>query len=45
MLVGVPTNHALGELDGGPVWEVIPGSTDEKVGKSEPKERKAIKCS
>lgn len=49
MLVGVPTNHTLEALDGGHVWEVIPGSMDEEVGESEPKGRvslrNTIKCS
>lgn len=49
MLVGVPTNHTLEALDGGHVWEVIPGSMDEEVGESEPKGRVSLrnpmKCS
>lgn len=43
MLVGVPTNHTLEALDGGHVWEVIPGSMDEEVGESEPKGRVSLR--
>lgn len=43
VLVGVPTNHTLGALHGGHVWEVAPGSMDEEVGESEPKGRKGSK--
>lgn len=45
MLVGAPTNHTTEDFGGGPIWDVIPGSTDKKVGKSEPQGIKAIRCS